>query len=191
MIGTHQISSVMIDIGWYVRDYIEFDQSKLLQDSKYITSIYMNIVNREYLNYNLYFIFTILKTMKAQQHAEWRLFDDTIYMWPWDNGKINLRLTKWDHVRYGKNENNEINFPWEYDIVGTTIKCLEADDALHYTIITDDKKVVILQKAAALEVTTFDAVDLWICTDASIKKEIEALEMKGDIMVLWEEVAAE
>jgi len=63
---------------------------------------------------------------------------------------------------------------------------MEADDALHYTIITDAEKVVILQKAAALEVTNFDAVDLWICVDASIKKEIEGLEMTGDITVLGE-----
>ena len=124
--------------------------------------------------------------MKIQQHAEGRLFNETIYMGPWNNWKINLRLTKWDRVRYGENELNEIDFPGEYDIDGTTIKCMEADDALHYTIITDAEKVVILQKAAALEVTNFDAVDLWICVDASIKKEIEGLEMTGDITVLGE-----
>lgn len=124
--------------------------------------------------------------MKIEQHAEGRLFNGSIYMWPWDNGKINLRLTKWDRVRYGKNESNEIDFPGEYDVSGTTIKCIEADDALHYTIMTDKEKVVILQKSAALEVTNFEAVDLWICADASIRKEIEGLELTGEIIVLGE-----
>ena len=135
--------------------------------------------------------YILLYSMKIEQHAEGRLFDGYIYMWPWDNGKINLRLTKWDRVRYGKNETNEIDFPGEYDVDGTTIKCMEADDALHFTVVTDDKKVVILQKAAALEVTNFDAVDLWICTDASIGKEITGLELTGDITILGEEAASE
>jgi hypothetical protein len=81
-------------------------------------------------------------------------------------------------VRYGKNESNEIDFPGEYDISGTAIKCIEADDALHYVVTTETEKVVIIQNSAALEVASFDAIDTWICLDGSIKKEIERLELE-------------
>jgi len=125
--------------------------------------------------------------MKIQQKATGRLFDGIMYLWEGDEWKINLRTTKWSRVRYGKNTLNEIDFPWEYDIAGTSVKCIEADETLNYVITTDTEKVVLIQNSAALEVANYDWIDTWICLDGSIKKEIESLELEWEIVIVWEE----
>lgn len=129
--------------------------------------------------------------MHIQQQGDGRLFDEKLYLGEGNEGAINLRTTAWSRVRYGKNTANEIDFPGEYDMGGTTIRCIDADDALHYVVTTATEKVAILQKAAALEVANFDAIDTWVCADATIKKEIERLEMDGDVVVLGEEATTE
>jgi len=124
------------------------------------------------------------------KHAEGWLIGKDIYLGVGNHGKVNLWLTKWPQMTYGKNEERVIDFPGEYDIASTWVTCFEADDALHYITHVGNEKVAILQNSAALEVRWFDAIDTWVCIDPSIKNEIERLEMDGDI-VIFEEMSAE
>ncbi len=125
--------------------------------------------------------------MKIIKEGNGWLFAKKIYLGDEDGGKINLRLTKGDAVRYGDTKTPVVDFPGEYDIAGISIRCIEAGNVLHYVISHDDAHTAILQSAAALEVAKFDGIDLRVCADMSIKNEIEALEMEGDIQILGEE----
>ncbi len=58
---------------------------------------------------------------------------------------------------------------------------------LSYIIRIDDQQVAFLQNSAILEVANFDGVDEWVCANDSIKEELEALELEGDITVLGQE----
>ena len=100
------------------------------------------------------------------------------------DGLITLSLKKSEIMNYGQGNTNVVSFPGEYDIEDISIKCIDAGDMLHYIIYVDETRIALLQSSAALEKENILGIDQWFVADESIKKEIENMEMDGDIMVM-------
>jgi len=126
--------------------------------------------------------------VKIESYGDgWYLIGDVVVIGSTSKDKITLATAKGPSMNYGIHDLKTVNFPWEYDINDVAISCFEADDVLSYIIRIDDQQVALLQNSAILEVANFDGVDEWVCANASIKEELESLELEGDITVLWEE----
>lgn len=103
--------------------------------------------------------------------------------WTKEKDMIGLSLTKWEIMKYGEEAGN-IDFPWEYDVQGVSIKCIDAWGLLHYVVHLEDEWIAILQSSAALEKENIEGIDYWIVADEKTKSEIENLEMEGEIEIL-------
>ena len=125
--------------------------------------------------------------MKITEKSAGWLIGKEIYFGDEGNAEISLRTEKWEHTKYGDDLKHIVDFPGEYDIAGYAIRCIEADGKLHFVFSAEDKQYALLQNPAALEVTNFENIDVWICGDAEIKEEIERLEYEGELVVLGEE----
>lgn len=107
-----------------------------------------------------------------------------------ETAKITLRLTKWEEMRYDDKATHIIDFPGEYDVSDVSIICFEADKKLSYILVLGKERIALLQNAAAMEVTSFDHIDTWLCMDESVKEEVERLEMEGEIRMMAEDPLA-
>lgn len=99
-------------------------------------------------------------------------------------GGILLAPTKGEIMQYGKHASKRVDFPWEYDIDGISIQCIDAGDVLHYIIAMDDERLALLQSTAALEKESIDGIDKRIVFDEETKGEIENLELEWEIVVI-------
>ena len=123
-----------------------------------------------------------------QKWDGWLIANKIFFGTTWEEkNDIVLRFEKWDAMRYGKNDTNIVEFPWEYDIKDISIACFEADKKLSYVIGLADQRIALLQNPAALEVASFDKIDTRLCLDDTVKEEVERLEMEGEIGVLKSE----
>lgn len=97
---------------------------------------------------------------------------------------ITLQKTKWEIMQYGDKDTSIISFPGEYDVQWVSIKCIDAGDELHYIIHVDDTWTAILQSTAALEKENIDGIDTRYVAGEDIQKELENLELEGEIKLL-------
>ncbi len=125
--------------------------------------------------------------VKIDTLDEGYLIGDVVVIGATSKDKITLAATKGPVMNYGIHDLKTVNFPGEYDINDVAITCFEADDVLSYIVRIDDQQVALLQNSAILEVANFDGVDERVCANASIKEELESLELEGEITVLGEE----
>lgn len=97
---------------------------------------------------------------------------------------ICLCTKKWEMMNYGEENKKSVSFPGEYDIDGVSIKCIDAGDLLHYILYIEETRIALLQSSAALEKENIEWIDQWIVMDEAIQKEIENLDLDGEIIVL-------
>ncbi len=100
------------------------------------------------------------------------------------DGLITLALQKSEIMNYGQGNTNIVSFPGEYDIDDISIKCIDAWDVLHYIVYVDETWVALLQSSAALEKENIQWIDQWFVANEDIKKEIEGMDLEGDIIVM-------
>lgn len=99
-------------------------------------------------------------------------------------GEITLSKTKWEIMNYGAGDTTTVSFPWEYDIAGLSVKCIDAGDVLHYVLHMEDNSwIAILQSSAALEKESIDGISTRYVAEESIQKEIENLELEWEIII--------
>ncbi len=100
--------------------------------------------------------------------------------------RICLALKKGEAMNYGEGEISAVSFPGEYDIQDVSVKCIDAGDALHYIVHIEDTRIAILQSSAALEKENIENIDQRFVMDGSIEKEIQNLELEGEVIVIEE-----
>lgn len=122
------------------------------------------------------------------ENKDWgTLIWERLFLWEEaQKDRICLVPTKGEMMNYGESNTNVISFPWEYDINDVTIKCIDAGDLLHYVVHIEWTWIAILQSSAALEKENIEGIDQWIVANEEIKKEIENLELEGEMTVIGE-----
>ena len=84
-------------------------------------------------------------------------------------------------MRYNEWETTIIDYPWEYDIRGWTIKAIRwMNGKLNYLIQKENKKIGIIQSPDVLELQEVDWMDTWLYRGEAIEKKFDQLEIEGE-----------
>ena len=124
-----------------------------------------------------------------EQGASWLIENTFVYGTEADAKRISLMLTKGEAVQYGETATRVVDFPGEYDIDSVAIKVSSIGDKLYFVVTFNDKRYALLQDKDVLEAENMENIDIWICTDQSIKEAIENLELDGEIVILGDDSA--
>jgi len=93
---------------------------------------------------------------------------------------INLSKQKWDDVIYEKFEYKFVNYPGEYDLNNTVVKCiLWKDEKLSYIIYLNWEKIWLIQTPDALKDESISDMDTRLYTEPSIAEKIDHMELEG------------
>lgn len=96
-----------------------------------------------------------------------------------DNTKY-IILRKTINTDFLDNNAKEINFPWEYDIKGTSVVSVEAKNGtLGYIVKMWDIKFAIIQHKSMLEFDDIEESKYLIFFDESISEKIDQMELDG------------
>ena len=130
--------------------------------------------------------------MKITPHGEGWFIDERFYFGPEvvDN-RVSLSTSKGDIMKYGADAHMHIDFPGEYDVKGVSIVCIESSERLHFMVHGEWHSFCLAQHRSLLDSKDLEEVDTWIVTDASIKSQLEAMEMEGEVVVLGAEEESE
>lgn len=113
--------------------------------------------------------------LEINKFENWFIVNKKIYLsenWL-DSKYINLHLSLKKDIMYWNNEFNIINFPWEYEIMGTLINCFDSKDGLlNYMIEEWNDKFIFIQDYNILKELTIEWTS-FICYKWENSKEIE------------------
>lgn len=97
------------------------------------------------------------------------------------NALINLASEVGEDMRYHEGEISIIEYPWEYDIKGWTIKAFVGkNNKLNYLVEGKNKKFWIIQSADVLELEEVDSMNTWLYLWDNIEKKLDQLELEGE-----------
>lgn len=85
-------------------------------------------------------------------------------------------------------QTHDVEYPWEYDVSGIAIQCLEAWWLLHYVVQFQEwRKIALVQNSLVLDKHDIDWVDTWYVFDNSVHMYLQQMEHEWDIVVLSHE----
>ena len=122
--------------------------------------------------------------MAVQLKFDWGFqIENELFFWYTytHNSLINLASDLWEDMRYNEWETTIIDYPWEYDIRGWTIKAIRwMNGKLNYLIQKENKKIWIIQSPDVLELQEVDWMDTWLYRGEAIEKKFDQLEIEGE-----------
>ena len=123
--------------------------------------------------------------MKREKQGKWFMLGDKLYLGEETKDDcISLKLQKWDIMQYGDHGGKKIEFPGEYDVHWVSVTCIEAGDLLHYIVRLEDEQCAIIQDKSVFDVTNFESISQWLVMHEDIEKEIQNLELEGEVVLL-------
>lgn len=100
---------------------------------------------------------------------------------------INLMSDIWESIKFWKETEFKIEYPWEYDKDNIFFKVYALNDGkLNYFIKVWEIKIALIQNPKALEKEEFDSVQQCLFTSENISRELDRIEFEGEKVFLWE-----